>query len=261
MNICLNLVHLEDIAKMGNYQSNSIFMDLVKAFDTVNHDILLYKLNQYGIREIAFDLIKSNMRHRKQIVQVGHHSSSISGINIGVPQDSVLGPIFFLICLNDLTYTSDLKVTLYTDDSVLFLAHKNIDFLQKSLDPNLQKVDRWLKYNQLSVNVDKTKFLLFAKSNKTLDVFVKGSKLEQIKSIKHLAVLIDEKLKCHEHIDYVANKLSAAYGILCKLQKYVRQNALISVYLLNPYCIMQYCVGEMLLPKSSINFMSVKTLG
>ena len=109
-------------------------MDLIKAFDTVNHDILLYKLNQYKMRGLAFALIKSYLQHRKQIVQVGNHSSSISGINIGVPQGSVLGPIIFLIHINDLTYTSDLKVTLHVDDSVLSLAHKNIDFLQKHLD-------------------------------------------------------------------------------------------------------------------------------
>ena len=94
-------------------------MDLAKAFDTVNHDILLYKLNQYGIQGLAFDLIISYLHHRKQIVHVGNHSSSIAGITIGVPQGSVLGPIFCLIYINDLTYTSNSKVTLYADDSFL----------------------------------------------------------------------------------------------------------------------------------------------
>ena len=106
-------------------------MDLAKAFDTVNHDILLYKLNQYGMRGLAFDLIKSYLQHRKQIVQVGNHSSSISGINIGVPQGSVLGPIFFLIYINDLTYTNDLKVTLYVDDSFFSLAQKILSSCKK----------------------------------------------------------------------------------------------------------------------------------
>ena len=101
-----------------------MFMDLAKAFDTVNQDILSYELNQYEIRGLAFDLIKSYLQHRKQIVQVGNHSSYISGINISVPHGSVFRP------------TSDLKVTLYAADSLLFLAHKNID--------SLQKVDRWL---------------------------------------------------------------------------------------------------------------------
>ena len=106
----------------------------------------------------------------------------------------------------------------------------------------MQKVDRWIKKKQLSVNVGKTKFLLFTKSSKTLDVFIKGSKIEQTKSIKYLAVLIDDKLKWHENIDYVANKLSAAYGILCKPRRYVPQNALISVNysLANSY--LQYAI-------------------
>ena len=108
-------------------------MDLAKVFDIVNHDILLYKLNQYRMRGLAYDLIKSYSLHRKQIMLVGNHSFSISGINISVPQGSVLGPIFFLIYINDLTYTSDLKVILCADDSVRSLAHKNIDFLQKKV--------------------------------------------------------------------------------------------------------------------------------
>ena len=136
-------------------------MDLAKALDTVNDNILWNKLNQYEIQGLAFDLIKSYLQHRKQMVQVGNYSPSIFGINIGVPQGSVLGPIFFFIYIIDLTYTSDLIVILYVDDNAFSLAHKNINFLQKSLDLNLQKVDRWLKNNQLSVNVDKTKCLLF----------------------------------------------------------------------------------------------------
>ena len=106
----------------------------------------------------------------------------------------------------------------------------------------MQKVDRWLKNNQLSVNVEKTKFLLFTKSKKTLDVFIKGFKIEQTKSIKYLGILIDDKLKWHEHIDFVANNLSAANEILCKLRRYVPQNALISVYYSLAYSYLQYAI-------------------
>ena len=91
-------------------------------------------------------------------------------------------------------------------------------------------------------NVDKTKFLLFTKSNKTLDVFIKESKIEQTKSIKYLGVLIDDKLKWHEYINYVANKLSVAKGILCKFWRYVPQNALISVYYSLAYSYLQYAI-------------------
>ena len=126
--------------------------------------------------------------------------------------------------------------------SVLSFAHKNIDFLQKSLDQNLQKVDRILINNQVPVNVDKTKFLLFTKSNKTLDVFIKGSKIEQTKSTTYLGVLLDDKLKWHEHIEYVANKLSEADGISCKRQRYVPQNLLTSEYYSLAYSCSQYAI-------------------
>ena len=92
------------------------------------------------------------------------------------------------------------------------------------------------------INVEKMKFLLFTKSKKTLDVFIKGSKIEQTKSIKYLGILIDDKLKWHKHIDFVANKLTAANGILCQLQRYVPQNAVISVYYSLAYSYLQYAI-------------------
>ena len=137
----------------------AIFIDLAKAFDTVNHKILLFKLEQYGIRGLANELIQDYLTNRKQYVHANGVSSLLENINNGVPQGSVLGPILFRIYINDIVDCSNFNVTMYADDSVLTLAHKNINTIQSNLKVKIPKIDLWLIANQLSLNVNKTKFL------------------------------------------------------------------------------------------------------
>ena len=125
----------------------AIFLDLAKAFETCNHQILQFKLDQYGIRGVANVVIRSYLTNRKQFVSgIGNnYSSSLLNINIGVPQGSVLGPILFLIYINDLSNCSNFKTTLYADDSVLTLSYKNVNCLQTMLNFELPKINAWLK--------------------------------------------------------------------------------------------------------------------
>ena len=103
-------------------------MDLTKAFDTVNHKILLFKLEQYGVRGVANDLLRSYLTDRKQFVSGGELSSPQLNIDVGVPQGSVLGPILFLIYIKDLSACSNFETAMYADDTVLTLLHNNVNF-------------------------------------------------------------------------------------------------------------------------------------
>ena len=167
----LAIAHLHELimTELDNDRSVcTIFMDLAKAFDTVNHNIFLFKLEQYGVRGVANNLLSSYLSNRKQFVHGDGFSSSLLDIDIGVLrlQGSVLGPILFLIYINDLYYCSDFKTTLYADDNVLTLSHKNVNRLQYNLNVELCKIHAWLNYNQLSLNIAKTNYYLFTKKLK-----------------------------------------------------------------------------------------------
>ena len=220
----------------------AIFMDLAKAFNTVNHKILLSKLKQYGVRGLANEVIRDYLTNRKQYVPANGVSSLLKNINIGIPQGSALGPILFLIYINDIVDCLNFNVTLYADDSVLTLDHKNINTLQSNLNIEIPKINSWLIANQLSLNVNKTKFLYFGKPKQKLEINIHRSKINQTDSTKYLGVYVDDKLKCHKHIDFIGSKLSAATGALYNLRKYVSQTVLISVYYNLEYSCLQYSV-------------------
>ena len=131
-------------------------MVLTKAFDTVNHKILLSISEQHGIKGLANEVIWDYLNNRKQYVQVNVVSSLLENINIGVSQGSVLGPILFLMYINDIVDCSKFNVIVYADDSVLTLAHKNINTLQSNLNIEIPKTNSWLIVNHLSLNVNKT---------------------------------------------------------------------------------------------------------
>ena len=139
-----------------------IFLDLQKAFDTVNHNILLSKLEHYGIRGTALEWFKSYLSERKQYVSVNGANSSYLNVTCGVPQGSVLGPLLFLIYINDLPRSSPkLAFYLFADDTNIFCEAENLDMLQKVVNKELKKVKMWLDVNKLSLNVGKTNFFHF----------------------------------------------------------------------------------------------------
>ena len=141
------------------------FLDLAKAFDSVSHEILLRKMEKYGIRGKALMFFKSYLSTRNQIVSLNNTLSSSIFVKFGVPQGSILGPLLFLIFINDLPHATKFFVRLFADDTFLCAQNENISILENEVNTELQKVHEWLVANKLTLNVKKSKFMIVSKKN------------------------------------------------------------------------------------------------
>ncbi|NQY44078.1 MAG: reverse transcriptase family protein, partial [Legionellales bacterium] len=212
-----------------------IFLDFAKAFDTVNHDILLNKLYYYGIRGNILSWFESYLKERKQCVQVGNSISDLELVTCGVPQGSVLGPLLFLIYINDIPNSSKvLYFHLFADDTSLFLSHKDINKLEELLNHELDNISNWLKANKLSLNVSKSNVLIFRAKNASNDnvihLNIDNEPLLEKTYAKYLGVYIDHKLTWETHINHIKSKLIKGNAILAKLRHFMPENIVKNVY-------------------------------
>ena len=160
------IIHLlKDIANANDKASKNstlaIFLDLSKAFDTMSHNILLKKLEHYGVRGICNSWFSSYLSNRKQYTHVNEHISSLKEITCGVPQGSILGPIVFLIYINDISNSTELKLLSFTDDTTIYCSETTLDDNRKKATSELTKILDWLHANRLSLNINKTNFTIF----------------------------------------------------------------------------------------------------
>ena len=196
------LIHLTETIKeelgQGKYGCG-IFIDLQKAFDTVEHNILLGKLKHYGMRGVAYSWFESYLKDRKQSVSINGYNSKHFSIYLGVPQRSVLGPLLFLIYINDLnTAIKHCKVHHTADDTNLLHINDSIRKLNKAVNSDLRNLTNWFNAKKISLNVSKTELILFKPKMKKLDFDLKprlnGKRIYQTKSVKYLGIKIDENL-------------------------------------------------------------------
>lgn len=224
-----------------------IFLDLSKAFDTLDHDILLYKLNNLGIRGIPHKLFKSYLSNRQQCVFTNGSHSKLMSVSKGVPQGSVLGPLLFLTYINDIVNSSNMfTFVIYADDTTLLLKDCNIAALHATAMIELKKVNGWISANKLRLNISKTSYTLFQnRSIKNLmpTVMLNNESLKQVSSTKFLGIIVDENLNWKLHIDHVCSKLSKVVGVLYRVRHNLTTEAMISIYYTLCYPYFTYCVS------------------
>lgn len=212
-----------------------IFIDLQKAFDTVDHEILLKKLHHYGFRGVVNNWIRSYLTNRKQFVYFSGSSSSEGKVKHGVPQGSVLGPLLFLIYINDLpnSIISALPF-IFADDTALLFIEDTSKSLQKRMNIDLKLLLKWLKANKISLNVAKTEVVLFKHQKKKINfnfkIKLNGKRLMFQDNAKYLGVIIDCNLQWKIHQDKVANDLRMVNGALSRLRYYLPRNLLKTIY-------------------------------
>lgn len=202
--------------------TSAILIDLSKAFDSVSHELLLRKLYSYGIRSKELDLLKSYLSGRQQIVSVNNKNSGFKTVQQGVPQGSVLGPLLFIVAINDFSNSVPCSSVLYADDTTLLSSNKDLDNLLQLENQAVRLANEWFRTNLLSVNEGKTENIMFSLSN--------SISTDSKKSVNLLGIHLDTKLTWEAHIGQLCTKLSRVVYLIRKLRNCVSKEMLVTAY-------------------------------
>ena len=180
---------------------------------------MLKKLNNLGIRGLPLQLFQNYLSNRTQITLINGKKSNFGHITHGVPQGSILGPILFLLYINDLPNFSDLDIKLFADDACLMLNDKNAAALENKVNTELVKINNWMNINKLTINYSKSNYIIFTNKNNSFkfNIGINGIALDQITKTKYLGVIINEKLKWNDHIDHIRKKFLGGVTFCQKL--------------------------------------------
>ena len=216
----------------------AIFMDLSKAFDTIDHTILLKKLEiSFGFSSTSIKLVQSYLTNRVQFVNIRGVQSKTRKIIMGVPQGSILGPLFFLMYINDISNVSDLfDSILYADDTTLTFSPNfphDANRSSHTINTELHKVNNWFRANKLSLNVSKTNFMIFRPQRAVplhLYLEINGVQIKRVKTFKFLGLTLNETLTWNDHIQLTSVKISRAIGVMGRLRSFLPRSILLTIY-------------------------------
>ena len=218
----------------------SVFLDLSKAFDTISHDILLKKLDYYGIRGLANSWFTSYLSNRKQFTEFQGNISSTADINYGVPQGSILGPLLFLIYINDLPSSTNLNILSFADDTTAYMSGHDLPELNNTVNTELNKLYTWLCENKLSLNINKTHFMIFSPNTSNtfsdINIIINNQQVQQnglhneCKFTKFLGVYFDQNLSWKFHINKICCKMKNALYVMNKAKNILPTSSMRSIY-------------------------------
>ena len=223
--ILLNSLNKQQISAL-------LLIDFSKAFDMVDHSILLCKLEHYGIRGISLDWFRSYLTNRSQYVYINNVNSDKLNLRHGVPQGSILGPLLFVVYINDIPQINSLaKFILYADDANIIITADSFEEIQSKIEILLENLQSWVYNNGLKLNIKKTKYMIITNRPKIdIDVKLNGTPIERSVCERFLGVLVDENLSWSDHIKSLASKISRNSGIIYKLKGIVPESVLKTLY-------------------------------
>ena len=233
-----------------------LLIDFSKAFDMVDHSLILQKLNYYGIRGIAHEWFKSYLTGRKQYVCVNCKTSNIDNLSHGVPQGSILGPLLFLIFINDLPNIFPVAhFVLYADDANIIVTGKTVEEIENKIKFLIPALTKWVGLNSLKLNTTKTKYMLISNTiNHDFNIVIHNQQISRVKEEKFLGVLIDDKLSFNSHRVALAKKVANNCGVLFRARHMLNKKSLAALYYSFIQSHMIYCVSVWGLGnKTSIN--------
>jgi exonuclease III len=210
-----------------------LFIDFSKAFDMVDHNILLKKLEHYGIRGTALDWLKSYLNDREQFVTLNGKDSSKKPLKFGVPQGSILGPLLFIIYINDLPQISKYaKFIMYADDANIIITGKSVDEINEKFGQLSTSLLSWVDTNGLKLNLKKTNFMIFSRQKIVLPngLHVASTKIERKTEARFLGIIMDEKLNFTHHINALKSKMSRYVGVMYRLKGLIPVSVMLQIY-------------------------------
>ena len=209
-----------------------LLLDFSKAFDMVDHNILLRKLEHYGIRGVCLSWFQSYLSNRQQYVAVDNCASEKHTLKYAVPQGSILGPTLFILYINDLPNIDRFtEYIFFADDANLIITGNTYEEVNNKVNTLLQNVQNWVVQNGLKLNISKTKYMIFTnKARQDINVNISGVRVEQSTSERFLGVMIDSNLNWIRHINLLSTKISRNAGILYKLKGLVPDTTLKTIY-------------------------------
>lgn len=234
------------INRNNNQHTLAVFIDFSKAFDSINHQILIKKLELYGLKGLVLNWFRSYLSKRQQSVKINSTNSNFKYLDSGVPQGSILGPILFNLYINDIVFSShDLHFVIYADDTTVYNSSDNINDLFSNMSKNLDRLNEWATANQLLINTKKTKSMLFKYSKKftlnKINLKLGNFDIEIVETFKLLGVIIDHSLTFKDHINNISKKINKNLGVINRLKFYLTKSTILTLYysLIFPYIF--YC--------------------